>query len=158
MFPITIPTLVTEKCINVCLVYFLTQEKILAKYVHFDRNLGSLSLTFTENLRRFSFLLFASLIIFQSMYFGTDFQIRKAYQACFLEIWSKLHIWERYDFCKKQTEDFFIAMMTSSKFLILRKILAKYGFPIEKELFSRLLSSCWKYRLRICKKSRLDWQ
>ena len=83
MFPITIPTLVTEE------VYQRFAWSIFLRGKRFLLNMfiliGILALYLTflpENLRRFSFfiVLFTSLIIFPVMYFGTDFQIKKAYQ------------------------------------------------------------------------------
>jgi len=83
MFPITIPTLVTEE------VYQRFAWSVFLRGKRFLLNLfiliGILALYLTflpENLRRFSFfiVLFTSLIIFPVMYFGTDFQIKKAYQ------------------------------------------------------------------------------
>ena len=83
MFPITIPTLVTEE------VYQRFAWSVFLRGKRFLLNLfiliGILALYLTflpENLKRFSFfiVLFTSLIIFPVMYFGTDFQIKKAYQ------------------------------------------------------------------------------
>ena len=83
MFPITIPTLVTEE------VYQRFAWSVFLRGKRFFLNMfiliGILSLYLIflpDNLKQFSFfiVLFTSLIIFPVMYFGTDFQIRKAYR------------------------------------------------------------------------------
>lgn len=83
MFPITIPILVTEE------VYQRFAWSVFLRGKRFFLNMfiliGILSLYLIflpDNLKRFSFfiVLFTSLIIFPVMYFGTDFQIRKAYR------------------------------------------------------------------------------
>ena len=79
MFPITIPTLVTEE------VYQRFAWSIFLRGKRFLLNMfiliGILALYLTflpENLRRFSFFigLFKSCFIFPVIYFGTDFQIK----------------------------------------------------------------------------------
>lgn len=94
MFPITIPTLVTEEVYQrFAWSVFIRGKGFLLNILIF---IGILALYLTflpENLRRFSFftVLFTSLIIFPVMYFGTDFQIKKAYQKLLSgRIWSKL--------------------------------------------------------------------
>ena len=83
MFPITIPTLVTEE------VYQRFAWSVFLRGKRFFLNMfiliGILSLYLIflpDNMKRFSFfiVLFTSLIIFPVMYFGMDFQIKKAYQ------------------------------------------------------------------------------
>ena len=143
MFPITIPTLVTEE------VYQRFAWSVFLRGKRFLLNLfiliGILALYLTflpENLRRFSFfiVLFTSLIIFPVMYFGTDFQIKRAYQKnpLFQNMEVTL-IFDRDAFIARNIrgefhytyDDIVKVIMTKQDFYIL--IGESTGFAIEKE-------------------------
>jgi len=83
MFPITIPTLVTEEVYQrFAWSVFLRGKRFLLNMFILIGILSLYLIFLPDNLKRFSFfiVLFTSLIIFPIMYFGTDFQIRKAYR------------------------------------------------------------------------------
>lgn len=143
MFPITIPTLVTEE------VYQRFAWSVFLRGKRFLLNLfiliGILALYLTflpENLRRFSFfiVLFTSLIIFPVMYFGTDFQIKKAYQKT--PYWKDMEqtlIFEKDNFSVKSKRGEFLysyddivkVFNTKEDFYIM--LGPNVGFPIEKK-------------------------
>lgn len=143
MFPITIPTLVTEE------VYQRFAWSVFLRGKRFLLNLFiligimALYLTFLpENLRRFSFfiVLFTSLIIFPVMYFGTDFQIKKAYQKT--PYWKDMEqtlIFEKDNFSVKSKRGEFLysyddivkVFNTKDDFYIM--LGPNVGFPIEKK-------------------------
>ena len=143
MFPITISTLVTEE------VYQRFAWSVFLRGKRFLLNLfiliGILALYLTflpENLRRFSFfiVLFTSLIIFPVMYFGTDFQIKKAYQKT--PYWKDMEqtlIFEKDNFSVKSKRGEFLysyddivkVFHTKDDFYIM--LGPNVGFPIEKK-------------------------
>ena len=143
MFPITISTLVTEE------VYQRFAWSVFLRGKRFLLNLFiligimALYLTFLpENLRRFSFfiVLFTSLIIFPVMYFGTDFQIKKAYQKT--PYWKDMEqtlIFEKDNFSVKSKRGEFLysyddivkVFHTKEDFYIMLGPIV--GFPIEKK-------------------------
>lgn len=143
MFPITIPTLVTEE------VYQRFAWSVFLRGKRFLLNLfiliGILALYLTflpENLRRFSFfiVLFTSLIIFPVMYFGTDFQIKKAYQKTpFWKDMEQTLIFEKDNFSVKSKRGEFLysyddivkVFNTKEDFYIM--LGPNVGFPIEKK-------------------------
>ena len=93
MFPITIPTLVTEEVYQRFAWSIFLRGKSFLLNIIILIGILSLYLTFLpDNLKRFSFftVLFISLVTFSAMYFGMDFQIKKAYQKLLSgRIWSK---------------------------------------------------------------------
>ena len=143
MFPITISTLVTEE------VYQRFAWSVFLRGKRFLLNLfiliGILALYLTflpETLRRFSFftVLFTSLIIFPVMYFGTDFQIKKAYQKT--PYWKDMEqtlIFEKDKFSVKSKRGEFLysyddivkVFHTKDDFYIM--LGPNVGFPIEKK-------------------------
>ena len=143
MFPITIPTLVTEE------VYQRFAWSVFLRGKRFLLNMfiliGILALYLTflpENLRRFSFfiVLFTSLIIFPVMYFGTDFQIKKAYQKTpFWKDMEQTLIFEKDKFSVKSKRGEFLysyddivkVFHTKEDFYIM--LGPNVGFPIEKK-------------------------
>ena len=143
MFPITIPTLVTEE------VYQRFAWSVFLRGKRFLLNMfiliGILVLYLTflpENLRRFSFftVLFTSLIIFPVMYFGTDFQIKKAYQKTpFWKDMEQTLIFEKDKFSVKSKRGEFLysyddivkVFHTKEDFYIM--LGPNIGFPIEKK-------------------------
>ena len=143
MFPITIPTLVTEE------VYQRFAWSVFLRGKRFLLNMfiliGILALYLTflpENLRRFSFfiVLFTSLIIFPVMYFGTDFQIKKAYQKTpFWKDMEQTLIFEKDNFSVKSKRGEFLysyddivkVFHTKEDFYIM--LGPNVGFPIEKK-------------------------
>ena len=143
MFPITIPTLVTEE------VYQRFAWSVFLRGKRFLLNLfiliGILALYLTflpDNLRRFSFfiVLFTSLIIFPVMYFGTDFQIKKAYQKTpFWKDMEQTLIFEKDKFSVKSKRGEFLysyddivkVFHTKDDFYIM--LGPNVGFPIEKK-------------------------
>lgn len=143
MFPITIPTLVTEE------VYQRFAWSVFLRGKRFLLNMfiliGILALYLTflpENLRRFSFfiVLFTSLIIFPVMYFGTDFQIKKAYQKTpFWKDMEQTLIFEKDNFSVKSKRGEFLysyddivkVFHTKDDFYIM--LGPNVGFPIEKK-------------------------
>ena len=143
MFPITIPTLVTEE------VYQRFAWSVFLRGKRFLLNLFiligimALYLTFLpENPRRFSFfiVLFTSLIIFPVMYFGTDFQIKKAYQKTpFWKDMEQTLIFEKDNFSVESKRGEFLysyddivkVFHTKEDFYIM--LGPNVGFPIEKK-------------------------
>ena len=143
MFPITIPTLVTEE------VYQRFAWSVFLRGKRFLLNMfiliGILVLYLTflpENLRRFSFftVLFTSLIIFPVIYFGTDFQIKKAYQKTpFWKDMEQTLIFEKDKFSVKSKRGEFLysyddivkVFHTKEDFYIM--LGPNVGFPIEKK-------------------------
>ena len=143
MFPITIPTLVTEEVYQrFAWSVFLRRKKFLLN-MFILIGILVLYLTFLpENLRRFSFftVLFTSLIVFPVMYFGTDFQIKKAYQKTpFWKDMEQTLIFEKDKFSVKSKRGEFLysyddivkVIMTKQDFYIL--IGENTGFAIEKK-------------------------
>ena len=143
MFPIRIPTLVTEE------VYQRFAWSVFLRGKRFLLNMfiliGILVLYLTflpENLRRFSFftVLFTSLIIFPVMYFGTDFQIKKAYQKTpFWKDMEQTLIFEKDKFSVKSKRGEFLysyddivkVFHIKEDFYIM--LGPNVGFPIEKK-------------------------
>ena len=143
MFPITIPTLVTEEVYQrFAWSVFLRGKRFLLNIIIL---IGILVLYLTflpENLRRFSFftVLFTSLIIFPVMYFGTDFQIKKAYQKTpFWKDMEQTLIFEKDKFSVKSKRGEFLysyddivkVFHTKEDFYIM--LGPNIGFPIEKK-------------------------
>ena len=143
MFPITIPTLVTEEVYQrfVWSVFLRGKRFLLNLFILIG--IMALYLTFLpENLRRFSFfiVLFTSLIIFPVMYFGTDFQIKKAYQKTpFWKDMEQTLIFEKDKFSVKSKRGEFLysyndivkVFHTKDDFYIM--LGPNVGFPIEKK-------------------------
>ena len=143
MFPVTIPTLVTEEVYQrfVWSVFLRGKRFLLNMFILIG--ILALYLTFLpENLRRFSFfiVLFTSLIIFPVMYFGTDFQIKKAYQKT--PYWKDMEqtlIFEKDNFSVKSKRGEFLysyddivkVFHTKDDFYIM--LGPNVGFPIEKK-------------------------
>ncbi|RSI42830.1 YcxB family protein [Streptococcus cristatus] len=143
MFPITIPTLVTEE------VYQRFAWSVFIRGKRFLLNMfiliGILVLYLTflpDNLKRVSFfiVLFTSLIIFPVMYFGTDFQIKKAYQKTpFWKDMEQTLIFEKDKFSVKSKRGEFLysyddivkVFHTKDDFYIM--LGPNVGFPIEKK-------------------------
>ena len=143
MFPITIPTLVTEE------VYQRFAQSVFIRGKRFLLNMfiliGILVLYLTflpDNLKRVSFfiVLFTSLIIFPVMYFGTDFQIKKAYQKTpFWKDMEQTLIFEKDKFSVKSKRGEFLysyddivkVFHTKDDFYIM--LGPNVGFPIEKK-------------------------
>ena len=143
MFPIRITTLVTEEVYQrFAWSVFLRGKRFLLN-IFILIGILVLYLTFLpENLRRFSFftVLFTSLIIFPVMYFGTDFQIKKAYQKTpFWKDMEQTLIFEKDKFSVKSKRGEFLysyddivkVFHTKQDFYIL--IGENTGFAIEKE-------------------------
>ena len=143
MFPITIPTLVTEEVYQrFAWSVFLRRKKFLLN-MFILIGILVLYLTFLpENLRRFSFftVLFTSLIVFPVMYFGTDFQIKKAYQKTpFWKDMEQTLIFEKDKFSVKSKRGEFLysyddivkVFHTKDDFYIM--LGPNVGFPIEKK-------------------------
>ena len=143
MFPITIPTLVTEEVYQrFAWSVFLRRKKFLLN-MFILIGILVLYLTFLpENLRRFSFftVLFTSLIVFPVMYFGTDFQIKKAYQKTpFWKDMEQTLIFEKDKFSVKSKRGEFLysyddivkVFHTKEDFYIM--LGPNIGFAIEKE-------------------------
>ena len=143
MFPITIPTLVTEEVYQrFAWSVFLRRKKFLLN-MFILIGILVLYLTFLpENLRRFSFftVLFTSLIVFPVMYFGTDFQIKKAYQKTpFWKDMEQTLIFEKDKFSVKSKRGEFLysyddivkVFHTKDDFYIMLGPIV--GFPIEKK-------------------------
>ena len=143
MFPITIPTLVTEEVYQrFAWSVFIRGKGFLLNILIF---IGILALYLTflpENLRRFSFfiVLFTSLIIFSAIYFGMDFQIKKAYQKTpFWKDMEQTLIFEKDKFSVKSKRGEFLysyddivkVFNTKEDFYIM--LGPNVGFPIEKK-------------------------
>ncbi|WP_148887761.1 YcxB family protein [Streptococcus sp. Marseille-P6264] len=143
MFPITIPTLVTEEVYQRFAWSVFLRGKIFLLNLFILIGILALYLTFLpENLRRFSFfiVLFTSLIIFPVMYFGTDFQIKKAYQKTpFWKDMEQTLIFEKDKFSVKSKRGEFLysyddivkVFHTKDDFYIM--LGPNVGFPIEKK-------------------------
>ena len=143
MFPITIPTLVTEEVYQrfVWSVFLRGKRFLLNLFILIG--IMALYLTFLpENMRRFSFfiVLFTSLIIFPVMYFGTDSQIKKAYQKTpFWKDMEQTLIFEKDKFSVKSKRGEFLysyddivkVFHTKEDFYIM--LGPNVGFPIEKK-------------------------
>ena len=143
MFPITIPTLVTEEVYQRFAWSIFLRGKSFLLNIIILIGILVLYLTFLpENLRRFSFftVLFTSLIIFPVMYFGTDFQIKKAYQK--IPFWKDMEqtlIFEKDKFSVKSKRGEFLysyddivkVFHTKEDFYIM--LGPNIGFPIEKK-------------------------
>ena len=143
MFPITIPTLVTEEVYQrFAWSVFIRGKGFLLNILIF---IGIMSLYLTlipEQLKRFSVftVLFASLITFSAIYFGMDFQIKKAYQKTpFWKDMEQTLIFEKDKFSVKSKRGEFLysyddivkVFHTKDDFYIL--IGENTGFAIEKE-------------------------
>ena len=143
MFPITIPTLVTEEVYQrFAWSIFIRGKGFLVNILIF---IGILALYLTflpENLRRFSFfsVLFISLVTFSAIYFGMDFQIKKAYQKT--PYWKDMEqtlIFEKDNFSVKSKRGEFLysyddivkVFNTKEDFYIM--LGPNVGFPIEKK-------------------------
>ena len=143
MFPITIPTLVTEEVYQrFAWSIFIRGKGFLVNILIF---IGILALYLTflpENLRRFSFfsVLFISLVTFSAIYFGMDFQIKKAYQKT--PYWKDMEqtlIFEKDNFSVKSKRGEFLysyddivkVFHTKDDFYIM--LGPNVGFPIEKK-------------------------
>ena len=122
MFPIRITTLVTEEVYQrFAWSIFLRGKSFLLNIIIF---IGILSLYLTflpDNLKRFSFftVLFISLVTFSAMYFGMDFQIKKAYQKT--PYWKDMEqtlIFEKNKFSVKKIIFVFSKNNTSSMMII----------------------------------------
>ena len=148
MFPITIPTLVTEEVYQRFAWSIFLRGKSFLLNIIILIGILSLYLTFLpDNLKRFSFftVLFISLVTFSAMYFGMDFQIKKAYQKTpFWKIWSKPLYLRKINFLWRANEESFfysyddIVKVFHTKDDFLYHVEAKYRFPYrKKELFSR---------------------
>ena len=143
MFPITIPTLVTEEVYQrFAWSVFLRGKRFLLNMFILIGILSLYLIFLPENLRRFSFftVLFTSLIIFPVMYFGTDFQIKKAYQKTPLfQNMEVTLIFDREAFIARNIrgefhytyDDIVKVIATKQDFYIL--IGENTGFPIEKK-------------------------
>ena len=143
MFPITIPTLVTEEVYQrFAWSIFLRGKSFLLNIIILIGILSLYLIFLPENLRRFSFftVLFTSLIIFPVMYFGTDFQIKKAYQKT--PFWKNMEqtlIFEKDKFSVKSKRGEFLysyddivkVFHTKDDFYIM--LGPNVGFPIEKK-------------------------
>ena len=143
MFPITIPTLVTEE------VYQRFAWSVFLRGKRFFLNMfiliGILSLYLIflpDNLKRFSFftVLFISLVTFSAMYFGMDFQIKKAYQKTpFWKDMEQTLIFEKDKFSVKSKRGEFLysyddivkVFHTKEDFYIM--LGPNVGFPIAKK-------------------------
>ena len=143
MFPITIPTLVTEEVYQrFAWSVFLRGKRFLLNMFILIGILSLYLIFLPDNLKRFSFfiVLFTSLIIFPVMYFGTDFQIKKAYQKT--PYWKDMEqtlIFEKDNFSVKSKRGEFLysyddivkVFHTKDDFYIM--LGPNIGFPIEKE-------------------------
>ena len=143
MFPITIPTLMTEEVYQrfVWSVFLRGKRFLLNLFILIG--IMALYLTFLpENLRRFSFfiVLFASLITISAIYFGMDFQIKKAYQKT--PYWKDMEqtlIFEKDNFSVKSKRGEFLysyddivkVFNTKEDFYIM--LGPNVGIPIEKK-------------------------
>ena len=143
MFPITIPTLVTEEVYQrFAWSVFLRGKSFLLNMFILIGILSLYLIFLPDNLKRFSFfiVLFTSLIIFPVMYFGTDFQIKKAYQKT--PYWKDMEqtlIFEKDNFSVKSKRGEFLysyddivkVFNTKEDFYIM--LGPNVGFPIEKK-------------------------
>lgn len=143
MFPITIPTLVTEEVYQrFAWSVFLRGKRFLLNLFILIGILALYLIFLPDNLKRFSFfiVLFTSLIIFPVMYFGTDFQIKKAYQKTpFWKDMEQTLIFEKDNFSVKSKRGEFLysyddivkVFHTKENFYIM--LGPNVGFPIEKK-------------------------
>ena len=143
MFPITIPTLVTEEVYQrFAWSVFLRGKSFLLNMFILIGILSLYLIFLPNNLKRFSFfiVLFTSLIIFPVMYFGTDFQIKKAYQKTpFWKDMEQTLIFEKDNFSVKSKRGEFLysyddivkVFHTKDDFYIM--LGPNVGFPIEKK-------------------------
>lgn len=143
MFPITIPTLVTEEVYQrFAWAVFLRGKRFLLNMFILIGILSLYLIFLPDNLKRFSFfiVLFTSLIIFPVMYFGTDFQIKKAYRKTpFWKDMEQTLIFEKDKFSVKSKQGEFLysyddivkVFHTKDDFYIM--LGPNIGFPIEKE-------------------------
>ena len=143
MFPITIPTLVTEEVYQrFAWSVFLRGKRFLLNMFILIGILSLYLIFLPDNLKRVSFfiVLFTSLIIFPVMYFGTDFQIKKAYQKT--PYWKDMEqtlIFEKDKFSVKSKRGEFLysyddivkVFHTKEDFYIMLGPIV--GFPIEKK-------------------------
>ena len=143
MFPITIPTLVTEEVYQrFAWAVFLRGKRFLLNMFILIGILSLYLIFLPDNLKRVSFfiVLFTSLIIFPVMYFGTDFQIKKAYQKT--PYWKDMEqtlIFEKDKFSVKSKRGEFLysyddivkVFHTKDDFYIM--LGPNVGFPIEKK-------------------------
>ena len=143
MFPITIPTLVTEEVYQrFAWSVFLRGKRFLLNMFILIGILSLYLIFLPDNLKRVSFfiVLFTSLIIFPVMYFGTDFQIKKAYQKT--PYWKDMEqtlIFEKNKFSVKSKRGEFLysyddivkVFHTKDDFYIMLR--PNIGFPIEKK-------------------------
>lgn len=143
MFPITIPTLVTEEVYQrFAWAVFLRGKRFLLNMFILIGILSLYLIFLPDNLKRFSFfiVLFTSLIVFPIMYFGTDFQIKKAYQKT--PYWKDMEqtlIFEKDKFSVKSKRGEFLysyddivkVFHTKEDFYIMLGPIV--GFPIEKK-------------------------
>ena len=143
MFPITIPTLVTEEVYQrFAWSVFLRGKRFLLNMFILIGILSLYLIFLPDNLKRVSFfiVLFTSLIIFPVMYFGTDFQIKKAYQKT--PYWKDMEqtlIFEKNKFSVKSKRGEFLysyddivkVFHTKEDFYIM--LGPNIGFPIEKK-------------------------
>lgn len=143
MFPITIPTLVTEEVYQrFAWAVFLRGKRFLLNMFILIGILSLYLIFLPDNLKRFSFfiVLFTSLIIFPVMYFGTDFQIKKAYRKTpFWKDMEQTLIFEKDKFSVKSKRGEFLysyddivkVFHTKEDFYIMLGPIV--GFPIEKK-------------------------
>ena len=143
MFPITIPTLVTEEVYQrFAWSVFLRGKRFLLNMFILIGILSLYLIFLPDNLKQFSFftVLFTSLIIFPVMYFGTDFQIKKAYQKTpFWKDMEQTLIFEKDNFSVKSKRGEFLysyddivkVFNTKEDFYIM--LGPNVGFPIEKK-------------------------
>ena len=143
MFPIRITTLVTEEVYQrFAWSVFLRGKRFLLNMFILIGILAIYLIFLLDNLKRFSVftVLFTSLITFSAMYFGTDFQIKKAYQKT--PYWKDMEqtlIFEKDNFSVKSKrgefyytyDDIIKVIATKQDFYIL--IGENTGFPIEKK-------------------------
>ena len=143
MFPITIPTLVTEEVYQRFAWSIFLRGKSFLLNIIILIGILSLYLTFLpDNLKRFSFftVLFISLVTFSAMYFGMNYQIKRAYQKnpLFQNMEVTL-IFDRESFVAQNKrgefhytyDDIVKVIMTKQDFYIL--IGENTGFAIEKK-------------------------
>lgn len=154
MFPIRITTLVTEEVYQRFVwSVFLRGKRFLLNIIILIGILSLYLIFLPDNLKRFSFftVLFISLVTFSAMYFGMNYQIKRAYQKnpLFQNMEVTL-IFDREAFIARNIrgefrytyDDIVKVIMTKQDFYIL--IGENTGFAIEKKrtALPRLLSSC----------------
>lgn len=153
MFPIRITTLVTEEVYQrFAWSVFLRGKRFLLNIIILIGILSLYLIFLPDNLKRFSFftVLFISLVTFSAMYFGMNYQIKRAYQKnpLFQNMEVTL-IFDREAFIARNIrgefrytyDDIVKVIMTKQDFYIL--IGENTGFAIEKRTaLPRLLNSC----------------